>query len=289
MARHFNKLTDFNEYIELPKPIRHGIDIGKYGLEDMRLFSEPITTNFYRISMKYGFDEAAPLDHNLAEFKSKAVMFFSSPYQFIEWNAKDQWKGFYIHLTREVITKNKHLFYNFMEYGKHEQLYLNNEDEKQLALLFQQLYSVHKNTSFPNELVLSFCQLIFSFIEYFYTQQFKKQNEKSNNLVKQFVETLNLYYKEENQLKLGTPTVQFFADRLFVTPSYLGDVVRTVTGNSPMDHIHQLIISEAKSLLRKNELSNAEIAYQLGFEYPNYFARLFKKYTGLSPTEFKKT
>lgn len=153
MAKHFDKLTDFNEYLQLPKPTRTGIDIGEYGLEEMRLSSEPITTSFYRISMKYNFKEADTPEYVLSDgTKPRAVMFFSSPSHFIEWHAQAQWQGFYIHLSREVIAKNKHLFFSFMEYGKHEGLYLDDRNEKQLASLFRQLNEVHHNTDFPNDL-----------------------------------------------------------------------------------------------------------------------------------------
>ncbi|WP_010518583.1 helix-turn-helix domain-containing protein [Croceivirga radicis] len=289
MAKHFDKLTDFNTYLKLPKPLRSDIDVGEYGSQEMRLSSAAITTSFYRISLKYDFDEGDVLDNNPTDFKPKAVMFFSSPSQSIEWNAKKQWSGFYIHLTRNVIAKNKHLFFNFMEYGRHEELLLNEEYENKIAPLFKQLCDIYSDRDFSESLLFSYSHLIFTFIEHFYSKQFQSQYEKSGGLIKQFVELLNMYYEEGHQVKLGTPTVGYFADKLFVTPSYLGDVIRTVTGDSPIEHIHQLIISEAKILLKENKQSNSEIAYQLGFEYPNYFARLFKKYTGLSPTEYKQS
>ena len=124
--------------------------------------------------------------------------------------------------------------------------------------------------------------------DWWHQQQFQTKKESHNRLAKMFIALLNEFYTNDNQRQYGTPSVQFFADKLSVTPNYLGDVVRNITGISPIEHIHQNIIREAKRLLKQGMYSNSEIAYHLGFEYPNYFSRLFKKVTGLTPTEYKE-
>lgn len=284
----FESIEQFNEYVGIEKPIRERIDIGKYTEGNIRLSSPPITSNFYRISIKYDFEDNDLINEMNPEFMPHAYMFFSSPNQLVEWAVPKMWRGYYIQIDRKTINANKHLFFNFMEYGLHEGLYLTEDEEQQISQLFEQLYKVYHNDDYSENITLSYCHLIFSFIEHFYKRQFKTKRSASNKLVKQFIAQLEQFYIDDKQKKWGTPTVQFFAESLKVSPNYLGDVVRNVTGISPIEHIHLCIINEAKKLLQQGVYSNAEIAYHLGFEYPNYFSRLFKKVAGISPSEFKK-
>ena len=233
------------------------------------------------------FEDADLVEEANPEFSPSAFMFFSSPNQPVEWNVPKMWSGYYIQIDRQIINANKHLFFNFMGYGLHEGLYLTENEKNQIEQLLAQLYQVYHQENYSKAITLSYCHLVFSYIEYFYKRQFKTKKDAHNRLVKLFISELNEFYPSLSQKKFGTPTVQFFASKLNTTPNYLGDVVRNITGLSPIEHIHQTIIKEAKALLKQGIYSNSEIAYHLGFEYPNYFSRLFKKLEGISPTEFK--
>ncbi|MEM9144442.1 MAG: helix-turn-helix domain-containing protein, partial [Bacteroidota bacterium] len=83
------------------------------------------------------------------------------------------------------------------------------------------------------------------------------------------------------------PSVNYFADRLHITPNYLSDVVRYHSGKPALEHIHEHIVAQAKQLLAQKRYSVSEIAYQLGFEYPSYFTRLFRKQTGTTPSQYR--
>ena len=83
------------------------------------------------------------------------------------------------------------------------------------------------------------------------------------------------------------PTVRYFADKMNLSPNYLGDIIKHFTQKSALDTIHDVVIEKAKNLLEEGQLTNSEIAYKLGFEYPNYFAKFFKKKTTISPKEYK--
>ncbi|NRB52329.1 MAG: AraC family transcriptional regulator [Saprospiraceae bacterium] len=284
---HFESIEAFNEYVGIAEPLREGIDIGTYQEAGLRLSSPAVTSGFYRISIKYDFEDADLVEEANPEFSPSAFMFFSSPNQPVEWNVPKMWSGYYIQIDRQIINANKHLFFNFMGYGLHEGLYLTENEKNQIEQLLAQLYQVYHQENYSKAITLSYCHLVFSYIEYFYKRQFKTKKDAHNRLVKLFISELNEFYPSLSQKKFGTPTVQFFASKLNTTPNYLGDVVRNITGLSPIEHIHQTIIKEAKALLKQGIYSNSEIAYHLGFEYPNYFSRLFKKLEGISPTEFK--
>ncbi|MEM9681019.1 MAG: helix-turn-helix domain-containing protein, partial [Bacteroidota bacterium] len=97
---------------------------------------------------------------------------------------------------------------------------------------------------------------------------------------------LTSYYQQDHQ-NITQPSVAYFAKQLNVTPNYLSDLVKFHTGKPVLEHIHTQIIDEAKNRLKNNQLNISEVAYGLGFEYPNYFSRLFRKTTGKSPSSFR--
>ena len=285
--RHFESIKAFNEYVGVEQPIRAGIDVGKHHEEGIILSSPPVTSDFYRISIKYDFEDADLVKETNPDFLPSAFMFFSSPNQRVAWDVPKMWRGYYIQIDRKTINTNKHLFFNFMEYGLHEGLYLTEEEKDQISQLFDQLFQAYHQANYSEEITLSYCHLIFSYIEYFYKRQFQTRKDAHNRLVKMFLSLLNDFYAGATQKTTGIPSVQYFANELNTTPNYLGDVVRNITGRSPIEHIHQTIINEAKQLLEQGVYSNAEIAYHLGFEYPSYFSRLFKKVAGITPSAFK--
>jgi YesN/AraC family two-component response regulator len=102
--------------------------------------------------------------------------------------------------------------------------------------------------------------------------------------VNDFLSLLENYYDRSGEVV--QPSVNYFAQELHVTPNYLSDVIKFYTGKTSLEHIHQHIVTVAQLLLRRKTLTIAEIAYQLRFEYPNYFSRLFRKITGVSPSNF---
>jgi AraC-like DNA-binding protein len=97
---------------------------------------------------------------------------------------------------------------------------------------------------------------------------------------------LNNYFKTGN-LNTGLPTVKYCAEQLLLSPNYLSDLLKRETGLNAQDHIHHFIIEEAKTRIQNSNLSVSEIAFELGFEYPQYFSRLFKAKTGMTPIQYR--
>ncbi len=112
-------------------------------------------------------------------------------------------------------------------------------------------------------------------------------NEQEQSIVINFRKELGAYYASSEMDLVRQPSVSDFANRLKVNPSYLGQVLKKGTGKSALDHIHDHVIGEAKNLLSDPSMAIGEVAMILGFEYPNYFARLFRKKTGMSPTSYR--
>ncbi len=272
----FNTLRSFNQYTNTKPPRHELIEIGEYS-KDFLLSSPKVYPNFYRISIKYGLEKN----------DDKGYMYFSSPNQAIEWHTNTPWKGYYINLTEDLISSNQHLKYSFLSYGLHEALHLKGEEETTISQMFKAAMNEYQSENFSIDILVAYCNLMFAHIAQFYKRQFGERKEQYGKLVNDFFSHLDAYYAWNSGKNIKQPSVQYFAQELNVTSNYLSDLVKFHTGKTALEHIHQQIIISAKSLLTNSDFTVSEVAYQLGFEYPNYFSRLFRKITGTTPSNFR--
>jgi AraC-like DNA-binding protein len=121
----------------------------------------------------------------------------------------------------------------------------------------------------------------------FYGRQLITRSQTNQTIITQIETILNSYFQETKVKEQGLPSVKFLADKLNVSPSYLSDVLKKETGKNAQEHIHFFLIKEAKNYLLNTEKNINEIAYTLGFEYPQYFNKLFKQKTGNTPMEYR--
>lgn len=279
--KNFKDFTSFNEYIGLAKPLDNDIDIGYYHPTTMLLKSEPVSIDFYRISIKINFkDKLSP--------NSKPVtgVFFNSPALVSEWDVEPTYTGMYLQLSQKLINENRFLFKNYLDYGQHEALFLDETELEEIKIIFNLMMNYYDNKKDNKDVLLSYVHVLISLVETYYKRQFSTNPKQYNSIISEFQLILKNYYdKPVNQL----PTVQQFAEQLGLTSNYLGDIVKHFTEKSAIESIHEFVIKRAKELLaQRKDLNNTQIAFELGFEYPNYFAKFFKKHTNLSPTEYRK-
>jgi len=265
---------EHNEYVGLPVPKNEHIDLGVYDRSDMRMKSEPVMIDFYRISYK----------RNYTENGQDAVLLYS-PEHPLEWDLEDQLKGYYLQLSKELINEHRYLFQNHMEYGQHEPLYLTENEEREIEDIFESLLRHYKEQPEKTYVLVSYAHVLMILIENFYKRQFSTDINKYNHIVTEFQQLLHDYYSwEADQL----PNVQYFADKLNLTPNYLGDIIKHHTDKTAIETIHDHIIQKAKELVREDYSNMSQIAYSLGFEYPNNFSKFFKNHTEMTPSEFRK-
>ena len=281
----FKDFESFNKYVGLAKPLDSNIDIGYYDVPKMRLKSEPVSIDFYRISIKSNFIDKSVPDFDPRNPKPITAVFFNSPGQSNGWEIEPTFNGMYLQISKELIEENRFLFKNYLNYGEHEPLQLIEREEQEIRTIFNLMLKYYDNRKENFGVLVSYVHVLVSLVESFYKRQFSSNPVQYSPIVSEFQQLLVNYYSQPlNRI----PTVQYFADKLGLTPNYFGDIIKHFTQKSPLENIHEFVIRKAKEMLEKrSDLNNTEIAYELGFEYPNYFAKFFKKQVNLTPKEYR--
>ena len=283
--RTFKDFKSFNEYIGLPTPLDNDIDIGYYDVANMRLKSDPVAVDFYRISIKSNFVDKSARDFDIKNPKPITAVFFNSPERANGWDVEPTYNGMYLQFSKKLIEENRFLFKNYLDYGEHEALQLTEKEEQEIRTIFGLMLKYYESRKENFGVLLSYVHVLVSLVEAFYKRQFSSNPKQYNPIVSEFQQLLLEYY---NQPVKNIPTVQHFADKLGMTANYLGDIIKHFTQKSALENIHDFVIKKAKEMLEtRGDLNNTEIAYELGFEYPNYFAKFFKKQVDLTPKEYR--
>jgi AraC family transcriptional regulator, transcriptional activator of pobA len=180
--------------------------------------------------------------------------------------------------------------YGFFEYALDEALILSEEEEQSVIHIFKAIEKEYllPIDNFSQDVVVSNIDLLLTYSNRYYNRQFILRKPNNNSLYSNFLELLNKYLEHE-VAEHGLPTVKYFADQLYISANYLSDMLRQLTGQSALQHIHASLIDKAKEYLSTTELSVSEIAYALGFEYPQSFSKLFKTKTSISPGQFRES
>lgn len=251
------------------------------------------TCDFYMIALKkmasgsflYGRSE---YDHD------NGSMSFTKPRQIMEINSVIMSENAFVLFIHEDYFLGHNLYteikkYGFFDYEINEALHLSPSEEKIMWELYEKVSLEYKNNSdeFSREIILTHVDSIFKYAQRFYKRQFINRKITSGIVVTKFNNLLLSYFESGQIIKKGLPTVNFLASELNFSSRYLSDLLKQETGKTALEHIHIFLIDEAKNLLMRTENTVAETAYQLGFENPPYFSRLFKKQTGLTPVEYK--
>ncbi len=177
--------------------------------------------------------------------------------------------------------------FTFFDYRINEALHMTTEERDVMVALMQQL---DRELKFPsdamqNRIIVGFINLLLRYAQRFYNRQFVTRTIVNNDILSRFENLLKEYYEDDLQLRHGIPTVQFCSERLCMSPSYLSDVIKKTTGETANRHIKRQMVQLAKNML-VGGMNCSEVAYSLGFEYPQHFARMFKRMTGETPTDY---
>ena len=177
--------------------------------------------------------------------------------------------------------------FSFFDYRINEALHMSEEEREIIVGLYRQ---IENELRFPvdkiqNRIIVGFINLLLRYAQRFYDRQFESRTVLNNGILARFEQLLKVYYEEDRQLELGLPTVQYCAEQLNMSPSYLSDVIKRSTGETAAIYLRKHMVQLAKNRLVSG-MNSSEVAYSLGYEYPQHFSRTFKKITGESPTEY---
>ena len=290
--KYVKNIKEINDFLKLET--KHPfIDIRRYK-DIVPLFPinmEPTIFGFYKISFVKNFNGYIEIG-NIKLSGNNGILYFLSPEQQYSCNSTNPWDGYQILIHQDIF--RKHLFdksidsYNFFSYDVNESLLLTEEEESRVIFLMNEMWNEFdkRNDEFSISIILSYLSVLLNISERFYSRQFKSHKTICNQIVNDFLKLLKTHYSNTT-IESEQPTVFYFSKMLNITPNYLGDTIKYYTGKSALSLIHEQIIKEAKILLRSSNKTVSEISYILGFEYPTYFSRLFKKKTNFSPTDFR--
>ena len=155
----------------------------------------------------------------------------------------------------------------------------------QLVAQMRQELQTHEDSSSLRSVLLGYLRLILEYCNRIYLRQLSEEDRGETDLLKRFHDLLQTYFRENRQLSQGLPTVAWCASELAYSPRYFGDIVHKATGGTAIGYIHNYIINQAKSLLMQGH-HISETSRLLGFDFPHHFTRLFKRITGITPSEF---
>lgn len=179
--------------------------------------------------------------------------------------------------------------YTFFSYETSEALHLSDKEKEILYDCIQKIETeLQENIDHHSQtLIVSNIELLLNYCQRYYGRQFITRKNSNRDIVAQVENVLKGYFFSDTLKMEGLPTVSDLADKVNLSPNYLSDLLKKETGMNTKDHIHHFLIEEAKNILLSSNKSVSEIAYELGFEYPQYFSKLFKQKTGNTPQEFR--
>ncbi|WP_075344512.1 helix-turn-helix domain-containing protein [Tenacibaculum agarivorans] len=255
---------------------------------------EPFTSDFFVIALKKIKKGSVAYGRTKYDFEKGTLMFFAPNQVSIMEEAEFEHGGFSIsfhkdfllgHNLARVINK-----YHFFEYSMNEALHLSDSEELTLQRIYDNIEAEYFRNSdeFSKNIILSHLETLLKYAHRFYKRQFLNRNSLHKGLLQLFFEYLKTYIQNNNLRETGLPTVELIANELSVSKRYLSDCIKAETGKTAKEQINLFLIDEAKNLLLTPNVSVSETAYQLGFKYPEYFSRLFKNKTGVSPKLFIK-
>ena len=292
-----SSISALHQFLGLKKPSNPLISV--FNFDDVKLQQDTILstviTDFYVVALKkecaggkckygqqyYDFDEG--------------IMYFIAPHQVLQFEdiLLNGVKGFVLVVHPDFLhgypLASKVKDYGFFSYATNEALHLSEKEEKSVMDIIDNIeQEIDANMdSFTQDLLISNLDLLLKYSDRFYNRQFLTRKKVNNDLLSRLENLLDDYFKHDQLIINGIPTVHFVAEQLNLSANYLSDMLRVQTGQTTQQHIQNRLIEKAKDLLSTTEMSVSEIAYQLGFEHPQSFHRLFKNRTSVSPLEFR--
>jgi len=293
----FNSISALMQRMGLPKPLHPLVVLINYDevKVDLADAGKSLVLDFYKISFKNDFHGQVKYGQGYYDFEEGGLAFLS-PNQIVTMSGEESnYDGYalYFHpdLFRNYPLGKMISNYGFFSYAVSEALFLSDKEKKVIASLFDSIKNELENNidHFSQDILVSQLEQLLSYSNRFYNRQFITRKAVCNDLTFKMDAYLENRFDTESTSLAGLPSVQEVSDYLQVSPRYLSDMLKSLTGQSTQQLIHSKLIEKAKDILSTSNLTIAEIAYGLGFEHPQSFNKLFKQKTKVSPVEFRQS
>jgi AraC family transcriptional activator of pobA len=298
MSNHrFDSLSRLHKALGIPAPMHPLVSLVNNAAGNIPLerLPNPHILNFYKISYKMNFQGKFNYGQHYYDF-DEGGMFFVSPNQITGGHPPLSDQSGYtllfhpdLLLGYELAKKIKE--YGFFSYSIHEALHVSEKEKTTMISVFKGIEEelTGRIDNFSQDVVITQIELLLNYCNRFYSRQFITRKVVSSHILQKVDDLLHAYFQSPQTKKQGLPSVQFLSEQLNVSASYLSDMLRSLTGQNAQQHIHNHLLEKAKEQLSTSDASISEIAYELGFEHPQSFSKLFKLKTSVSPLDFRRS
>lgn len=289
-----NTIDEYNKLmgVETLHPLVTVVDWSK--TVSPKVYPAGYSYGFYAVFLKEVKCGDIRYGRNYYDYQEGTLVFLAPNQDYAIMNRKPaQPKGFALMFHPDLLvgTPLAHSMkdYTFFSYDVHEALHLSEQEKQVVMECFHNIQQELKHSidGHSQRLIVSNLMLFLNYCVRFYDRQFITRKKVNSDLMNRFESLLTNYFESDNSLRSGLPTVKFCADKLCLSPNYLGDLIKKETGMNAQEHIQSHLMDYAKEKLSDKSKTISEIAYELGFEYPQYFSRLFKKRIGMTPNEYR--
>lgn len=294
---HIQSISQLHQLLEIDKPLHPLISVVRHS-KDMKInFGKARFNNdLYFISLKENIKGSFKYGRNAYDFEEGSLVFVA-PGQIMSSNQEIEpdlggWSIFFHpNLIRKSSLAATISDYHFFNYDIHEALHLSEKEKSTLTECILKIeQEINQNIDkHSQDLIIHNIEAILKYGLRYYERQFSTRSNQSKDMVSKFEAFLKWYFNQKQQLETGIPTLEICGKAMNMSGKYLSDMLKAETGKSLIEHIHLYIIEQAKISLLSSNFSTSEIAYSLGFKYPQHFSKLFKVKTGMSPIKYRET
>ncbi len=292
-------ISEFHTLRGLPKP-KHPL-ISVINFEDMAETSvigrQNLMFDFYMISVKRDMNHKYRYGQQDYDF-DEGVMFCMAPHQILSVIREEQGKnpsGWMLMIHPDFLWNTPMASaikkYEFFDYPVNEALFLSEDEEIKIQQIIENIKQEYQTNidKFSQNIIISQLETLLNYSERFYQRQFITRHKAHHQFLEKLENLLNDYLESDDIKEKGLPSVQFLSEKLNMSPQYMRSLLKSLTGQTTQQIIHEKLIEKAKEKLSTTDLTVSEIAYELGFEHSQSFNKLFKSKTDISPLEFRKS
>lgn len=293
----FASLAELHRVLGLPKPLHPLISLVENKANGIPVANMPssFVFPFYKISLMERLSGRLKYGQGHYDFTDGGMMFKAPGQVSAAADSGDDHSGFVLLFHPDFLAgyplAKKIKGYSFFTYSVNEALHLSEKEAAPVITVFNAIYEElqARIDDFSQDVIISLIETLLAYSNRFYKRQFVTRKAASSNLLERLEAILDNCFRNDKPQTNGIPTVHFLAESLNVSPGYLSDMLRSLTGLNAQQHIHEKLMEKAKERLSTTSLTVSEIAYELGFEHPSSFNKLFKLKTNLSPSAFRQS